>query len=96
MARGERNDQVAKAGSRGACRQDQSAIGGLGERRNIAFDLGGVPQIDRRHVHTQRRYDRLDHGELPDPLNDGRIAQNPDPRHVRRDFPEKLDPLRRS
>src|SRR5262245_26494113 len=77
-----------------ACRQNQFGIRGPRERRNIAFNLGGISYIDRRYVHTQRWCNGLNYGELPDPLGDGSIAQNPSACDVRRDFLEQFNPLR--
>jgi hypothetical protein len=57
-----------------ACRQNQSAIGDRREHRNTAFDLFGISQIDWGYVHTLRLCNRLNHGELPDPIGDGGIA----------------------
>jgi hypothetical protein len=81
-------------GARRASRQNQSGISGARERRNIAFNLGGISYIDRRDVHTQRWCNGLNYGELPDPLGDGSIAQNPSACDVRRDFLEQFNPLR--
>jgi len=90
----ERNDQIPVYRCQCACCQDQTAVWSARERRHGALDLGRAAQVDRTHVHSDRRRRGLDDGELADPGGKGRIAQHRRARDTGRDLLEQFQPLR--
>jgi hypothetical protein len=62
-----RDDQFAMGHCQRARRQDEAAIWGAGKRRDGAFDIaGGIAQVDRCHLHPERRRHGLYDRELAD------------------------------
>jgi hypothetical protein len=76
-----------------ARRQDQAAIGGLREGRDVALDLGRVAQVNWGHVHANRRRHGLDDCKLADPGGYGCIPNDGRSRHARRDLLEQFRPF---
>src|SRR5262249_22103046 len=71
----------------------QTAIRRAREIRYSALDLTGVAQIDRNHLHPERRRDGLYRSELGKLGGIGRIPKDSHPAYVRRDLFEQLQPF---
>ena len=65
------DNEVAMTVRRRAGSNNQTSIGGAGEGRNRALNLGGVAQVDLVYLHPERRCHGLDDAELG---NTGRYA----------------------
>src|ERR1700730_19060141 len=76
--------------SRRASRHDQTAVRGVCEGSDGAFDLAGVAYVDWAHLHPNGRGHGLDSAEL---CNSGwidGIAKDSRPSYVRRDLLEQF------
>ena len=76
-----------------AHRHDQTAVRCAHGRRDGALDVAGVAQVDRVHLHPERRRHRLDGAQLADHGGDGGIAKHRRARDLRRDLLEQLQPF---
>src|SRR3984893_10822275 len=94
MSGRKRDDQLAMNGRQPATRHDQAAVRGVRECGDGALDVAGIADVNRLHLHPQRRSHGLDHGELVDPLGYCRVAKDRCSRHTRRDLFEQLQKFR--
>ena len=76
-----------------APRHDQATIRGAREGRDGTLDLARVANVERTHLHPERRRHGLDGAELADAGGDGRIANDCRSGHFRCDFFEQLKPF---
>src|SRR6516225_8171156 len=74
-------------------RHDQTAVRRAGEGCDAAFNLSGVANPDRTHLHSARLRGTLDSAELANPGWIGRIPNNQYLRHVRRNLFEQFHPF---
>src|ERR1019366_4432819 len=89
----QRDDQFAVNRAQRARCQDQAAIRGARETCDGALDLAGVTHVDRIYLNPERGRRCLDGAELPGPGGYGRITDDGDSRHARRDLFKQFQPF---
>ena len=79
--------------SQPAPRYDQAVVRGAREGRDGPLELAGVADTNRAHLHPQRGCHGLDRAELTNSGRPAHIADDGNPRHVRRDLLDQLQPF---
>src|SRR5215831_11753240 len=93
VPRRKRDDQIAMKHCWRTRRHDQTAIWNARESRYRVLELAGVAEVDRDHLHPERRRHSLDDAEHGDPGRIRRIANYRCPFRAGRDLFEQLKPF---